>query len=157
MSVCPSYNVQVGVLMYLGFLQQRLGLAERASEILDPSVWASAAGAGIVVIEHRTDDEDTAGLLSTVTHPATRVVLDAERAVLSSLEGGCLTAASAHAILDPATQHVTVHAAVLDPSGGPALRTTSSGPADRAAEVGRDTGLGLLHAGAARLLAVSPH
>ncbi|MDD9381116.1 hypothetical protein M8Z33_31605 [Streptomyces sp. ZAF1911] len=116
-----------------------------------------AAGAGIVVVEQRAGDEDAAALLSPLTHRATRVVLDAERAVLSSLEGGCLPAASAHAVLDPVTQKVTGQAAVLDPSGGPAPRTASSGPADRAAEVGRDAGLPLLHAGAARLLAVSPH
>ncbi|MFD4922279.1 hydroxymethylbilane synthase [Streptomyces goshikiensis] len=135
---------------------RRLGLVDRASEILDPTVWLPAAGAGIVVVEHRTDDSATAELLSTLTHPTTRIALAAERAVLQALEGGCLTAASAHATLDATTHQVTVHAAVLDPTGGPTLRTASSGPADCPADVGRSAGLELLAAGASRLLALTP-
>ncbi|GAA2644021.1 hypothetical protein GCM10010425_59710 [Streptomyces spororaveus] len=135
---------------------RRLGLARRVSEILDPTVWLPAAGAGIVVIEHRTADPDVAQLLDAVTHPPTRILLDAERAVLSALEGGCLTAASAHAVLDPDTGLVTVHAAVLDPAGGPALRSSAHGPSDHAADIGRQAGRALLEAGAARLLAVTP-
>ncbi|MEU5148704.1 hydroxymethylbilane synthase [Streptomyces yangpuensis] len=133
---------------------RRLGFADRADEILDPTLWLPAAGAGIVVVEHRADDAATAELLAPLTHPATRILLDAERAVLAGLEGGCLTAASAHATLEDG--RVTVHATVLDPAGGPALRTDSSGPADRAADVGRKAAQGLLNAGAARLLAITP-
>lgn len=135
---------------------RRLGFAHRVTEILDPTVWLPAAGAGIVVIEHRADEPDIAQLLDAVTHPPTRTLLDAELSVLSALEGGCLTAASAHAVLDPDTGRVTVHAAVLDPAGGPALRSSAHGPGDHAADIGRQAGRALLEAGAARLLAVTP-
>lgn len=107
-----------------------------------------------VVIEHRTDHGDTAGLLSTVTHPSARGALDAERAVPRS-----------KADVSPAPQP-TPFSSRHPTRDGPRRRprpfrparprTASSGPADRAEEVGRDAGLGLLHAGAARLLAVSP-
>ncbi|MFE3629482.1 hypothetical protein [Streptomyces goshikiensis] len=122
--------------------------------MLDPTMWLPAASAGIVV-EHRADDTVTGGPLAPLTHPATRTLLDAERVVLAELEGGCRTAASAHATLDD-TGCVTVHAAVLDPAGGPTVRAEASGPAERAAETGRKTALALLDAGAARLLAVTP-
>ncbi|MGZ9928327.1 hydroxymethylbilane synthase [Streptomyces sp. NC-S4] len=134
---------------------RRLGLADRACEVLDPTVWLPAAGAGIIVVEHRAEDTATGELLASLTHPATRILLDAERAALAGLQGGCLTAASAHATLDE-TGRVTVHAAVLNPTGGPALYADASGRAEQAAEIGLDTARTLLDAGAARLLAVTP-
>ncbi|MFI5642017.1 AAA family ATPase [Streptomyces goshikiensis] len=117
---------------------RRLGFADRAGEVLDPTVWLPAAGAGIIVVEHRADDTVTGGLLAPLTHPATRILLDAERAVLAELGGGCLTAASAHATLDD-TGRVTVRAAVLDPAGGPSGLDEASGPAEDAVETGRKT------------------
>lgn len=131
---------------------RRLGLADRASQILDPTVWLPATGAGIVVIEHRTDDDTTGRLLNPVTHPATHVLLKAERAALAVLHGGCLTAASVHATLDAATGDLTVHAVVLDPAGGTPLRSVTTGSAADPVRVGHHAGNQLLKDGAARLL-----
>ncbi|MFB8085798.1 hydroxymethylbilane synthase [Streptomyces sp. NPDC055992] len=131
---------------------RRLGHAERATQILDPAHWLPASGAGIVVVEHRTGDDTSAKLLAPLTHTPTRVVLDAERAALATLGGGCLTAASVHAVHTPGSETVTVHAVVLDPAGGTPVRTSASGPAGDAARTGRRAGQQLLHAGAARLL-----
>jgi hydroxymethylbilane synthase len=121
---------------------RRLGLADRASQILDPTVWLPAAGAGIVVIEHRADDHTTSQLLAPLNHGPTRVLVDAERATLATLyeEAEC----------------VTVHAVVLDPVGGAPLRTVTCGPASDPTAVGRRAGEQLLDAGAARLLGVRP-
>ncbi|MFD0375691.1 hydroxymethylbilane synthase [Streptomyces sp. NPDC127112] len=135
---------------------RRLGLGDRASRILDPAVWLPAAGAGIVVIEHRADDPATGSLLAPLTHARTRILLDAERAALAALQGGCLTAASVHATLDEAAGKLTVHAIVLDPAGGAPVRSVTTGPASDPAGVGRRAGEQLLDHGAARLLAVRP-
>ncbi|MFD6180724.1 hydroxymethylbilane synthase [Streptomyces goshikiensis] len=131
---------------------RRLGLEDRASQVLDPAVWLPAAGAGIVVVEHREGDEATAGLLGPLSHAPTRVLLDAERAALAALHGGCLTAASVHATLDAPARLVTVRAVVLDPTGGDALRATATGAADDPGAAGRRAGRELLALGAARLL-----
>ena len=131
---------------------RRLGHEDRASEILDPTVWLPAAGAGTVIVEHRADDPGTGELLAPLTHGPTRILLDAERAALATLHGGCLTAASAHATLDATSEVVTVHAAVLDPTGGDPLRACASGPSTSAHEVGQDAGQQLLDTGAKRLL-----
>ncbi|MEU9565346.1 hydroxymethylbilane synthase [Streptomyces sp. NPDC048161] len=131
---------------------RRLDLAERASQILDPAQWLPASGAGIVAIEHRSDDPVTGNLLAPLTHGPTRVMLDAERAALATLCGSCLTAASVHAVHDPTAGNVTVHAVVLDPAGGTRIRTTASGPATHATHTGRRAGRQLLDAGAAALL-----
>lgn len=135
---------------------RRLGLAHRAAQVLDPTVWLPAAGAGIVVIEHRTDDQATGHLLTPLTHVPTRVLLDAERAALASLRGGCLTAASVHATVDAAARSLTVHAIVLDPAGGTPLRAVMTGPAADPTSVGHRAGARLLDDGAARLLAMRP-
>lgn len=135
---------------------RRLGLADRASQILDPTVWLPAAGAGMVVIEHRLDDHTTHGRLAPLTHAPTRTLLDAERAALAVLRGGCLTAASVHAALDETTERLTVYAVVLDPAGGEPLRTVTTGPAAEPASVGHEAGEQLLAAGAARLLGARP-
>lgn len=131
---------------------RRLGLADRASQILDPTQWLPASGAGVIVIEHRSDDPTTANLLAPLTHHPTRIVLNAERAVLATLHGDCLTAASVHAVHDPAAESVTVHAVVLDPAGGTPIRTIASGPDTHPARTGRRAGKQLLNAGAAALL-----
>ncbi|WP_327169878.1 hydroxymethylbilane synthase [Streptomyces subrutilus] len=130
----------------------RLGHTGRVSEVLDPARWLPASGAGIVVIEHRGDDKATRDLLAPLTDAPTHALLDAERAALAALGGGCLTAASVHASLDPRTALLTVRAAVLDPGGAGALRATASGAADRAADLGREAGERLLRDGAGRWL-----
>ncbi|MFF3861360.1 hydroxymethylbilane synthase [Streptomyces sp. NPDC002209] len=135
---------------------RRLNLADRAAQILDPAVWLPAAGAGIVVIEHRADDHTTRALLTPLTHIRTHTLFDAERAALSALHGGCMTAASAHAVVDEATGRLTVHAVVLDPTGQAPLRTSATGPATEPGPVGRRAGLQLLDAGAQKLLGYRP-
>ncbi|KUN02089.1 hypothetical protein AQI95_28850 [Streptomyces yokosukanensis] len=135
---------------------RRLGLADRAAQILDPSVWLPATGAGIVVIEHRSDDHTTQRLLAPLSHTATHTLLDAERAALACLHGSCLTAASAYATLDEAADAITMHAAVLDPAGGTPIRTARTGPGDQPESVGRQAAEQLLAAGATRLLGTQP-
>ncbi|MFD8609740.1 hydroxymethylbilane synthase [Streptomyces sp. NPDC059631] len=141
-------DVMIAALAGMG----RLGLTRRIGETLDPAVWLPAAGAGIVVIEHRDDDPATAALLAPLTHPPTHRLLLAERAALAVLHGGCLTAASAHAVHDPATDTITVHAVVLDPDGGDPLRASAAGPAADPARAGGEAGRQLLDVGADRLL-----
>ncbi len=53
-------------------------------EVMMPSV-----GQGILGIEHREDDREIAGLISSLNHSDTAVEASAERAFLRRLEGGC--------------------------------------------------------------------
>ncbi|MFJ2272233.1 hydroxymethylbilane synthase [Streptomyces sp. NPDC087849] len=146
-----TLGADVMIAAYAGL--RRLGHTDRASEILDPARWLPASGAGIVTIEHRTGDTATHSRLTTLTHTPTELQYTAERATLAALMGGCLTAASAHAVLDPDGRQLTVHAAVLDPAGNAPLTASASGPCTEAGNTGHRTGQQLLAAGAARLLA----
>ncbi|RLU82490.1 hydroxymethylbilane synthase [Streptomyces griseocarneus] len=133
----------------------RLGQTHRATQVLDPTWWLPASGAGMVVAEYRTGDTTVRDLLTPITHPPTATALAAERATLAALRGNCMTAASVHATLTSDT--VTVYAAVFAPDGHTAIRTQTTGPVHQADAVGRRAAEQLLHQGAAALLHALPH
>ncbi|MFF4531616.1 hydroxymethylbilane synthase [Streptomyces sp. NPDC001407] len=133
----------------------RLGQPHRATQILDPTLWLPASGAGMVVAEYRTGDTTIRDLLAPITHPPTATALTAERATLATLHGNCMTAASVHATLTGDT--VTVHAAVFAPDGHTSIRTQATGTVDQPDAVGRRAAEQLLHDGAAALLHALPH
>jgi hydroxymethylbilane synthase len=67
----------------------RLGLSERASEVLGPSVIVPAAAQGALAIQIRTDDARLRALTAVLDHAPTRRAVEAERACLRRLEAGC--------------------------------------------------------------------
>ncbi|MCX5338567.1 hydroxymethylbilane synthase [Streptomyces atratus] len=81
-----TLGADVMIAAYAGL--RRLGHTDRASEILDPSLWLPASGAGIVTIGHRTGDTATHSLLAALTHMPTDFQYTAERAALAALKGG---------------------------------------------------------------------
>jgi hydroxymethylbilane synthase len=68
---------------------ERLGLAGRAAEVLDPSVMLPQVAQGALAVECRADDDQTVGRLQTIDDPAARRAVEAERAFLRRLGGGC--------------------------------------------------------------------
>jgi hydroxymethylbilane synthase len=76
---------------------QRLGLAERATDILAVSVMVPQVAQGALAIECREDDDATRARVAPLDHMPTRRAVDAERAYLAELGGGCDLPAGAHA------------------------------------------------------------
>jgi len=68
---------------------ERLGLAQHASEILQPEVLLPAPAQGAVGVEIRAGDRATEALVTVLDHAETRVVTQVERDFLRSFEGGC--------------------------------------------------------------------
>ena len=66
----------------------RLGREEVITEILDPSVWIPAPGQGIIALEALRDSPDW-GLLSDIGDTTAMLLMNAERAVLRDVGGGC--------------------------------------------------------------------
>jgi hydroxymethylbilane synthase len=93
---CQEGVVDAIVLARAGLV--RLGLAELATEVLDPSVCLPAVGQGALAIEQRAGDERVASLLGRVAHPETALSVLAERAVLAAVAGGCQTPVAAYAL-----------------------------------------------------------
>lgn len=75
----------------------RLGLGDRITERLDPSVMVPQVAQAALAIECRADDEALRSLLGRIEHAPTRLAVDAERAYLAGLGGGCDLPAGAHA------------------------------------------------------------
>lgn len=68
---------------------QRLDLADRAAEVLEPSVMLPQVAQGALAIECRAGDEPTIGRLAALDDHAVRRAVEAERAFLRRLGGGC--------------------------------------------------------------------
>jgi hydroxymethylbilane synthase len=75
----------------------RLGLAARATEILEPSVCLPAVGQGALGIEARADDVATHALLAPLEHADTAMAVSAERGVMIAAQGDCRTPIGAYA------------------------------------------------------------
>jgi len=70
----------------------RLGRLDEVTEVLDPLQMLPAPGQGALAVECRAADAALVReLAEALEHPPTRVAVDAERAVLATLEAGCCT------------------------------------------------------------------
>jgi hydroxymethylbilane synthase len=111
----------------------RLGLAARVTEWLDPLVMLPAVAQGALGIEVRAHDEAIAALLQPLDHPPTRLAVTAERAFLERIQGGCQVPVGAHAIVEGDTLHIT---GMIGDRAGHVVRGERSGPAEQAAALG---------------------
>jgi hydroxymethylbilane synthase len=68
---------------------QRLGMAERIGEALDPGVLLPAIGQGAMGIECRQGDAAVEACIAPLEHPPTALCVGAERAMNRRLGGGC--------------------------------------------------------------------
>ncbi len=118
---------------------KRLGIAERATVVLEPETMVPAAGQGIVGVTVRADDAALRTMLAAVEDPAARAVATAERALLAALDGSCRTPIGGHARLLPdGTLHLTGLVARAD--GSFLLRRVLRGAAADAARLGTELG-----------------
>ncbi len=129
---------------------RRLELANHITEALAPDVMAPAIGQGALGIEIREDDTDTAELLRHIEHRETRLAVEAERALLDALGGGCQAPLGGHAVVERET--LTLAAAVVAPDGSRLIREQLVGAAQDAAALGRALAETLLERGAAEII-----
>ncbi|HTS80709.1 MAG TPA: hydroxymethylbilane synthase [Myxococcaceae bacterium] len=128
---------------------RRLGLEGRITELLPPEVMLPAVGQGALALECPGESAHRP-LVQSLEHPPTRVPIDAERAFLETLEGGCTVPLAAHAILQG--QELWVRGLVGAPDGSAVVRAERRGPASRAAALGRELAEELLRRGARAIL-----
>lgn len=69
---------------------ERLGLADRITEILRPPAFWPAVSQGALAIQTRADDAASRRAVGVVDDAATRAAVAAERRMLAGLAGGCL-------------------------------------------------------------------
>ncbi|MFZ3072060.1 MAG: hydroxymethylbilane synthase [Thermodesulfobacteriota bacterium] len=128
----------------------RLGLAEKITELIEPDVMLPAIGQGALGIETRTDDAYVNGLVEFFDHHDTSVAVRAERAMLKRLDGGCQVPIAAYGIVKGDELRLTGLVASVD--GLRIIKDVISGKATDAETLGVTLGERLLKAGAKEIL-----
>jgi hydroxymethylbilane synthase len=133
----------------------RLGKAEQISEIVPPEICLPAAGQGAIGIESRKRDVESAAAVHKLNHHPSHVAVEAERAVLAGLEGGCQVPIGVWARMESARseyKRLVIDACVLSADGTESIRESRTGSWENATELGRSLAAALLDRGADRLL-----
>jgi hydroxymethylbilane synthase len=130
---------------------RRLGFASRISMTLPADVCVPAPGQGIVAIETRSDDGVTREYVARISDADAAAALDAERAVVETLGGGCQTPIGALATCDSATLELVGAVASLD--GRRVIRARARAGRRDAAELGMRVAHELMAKGANEILA----
>jgi hydroxymethylbilane synthase len=129
----------------------RLGRMSEVAEVLPTGVMVPQVGQGALAVECRVDDADTLAALAAIEHGPSRRAVDAERAWLAEVGGGCDLPVGAHATVD-AGGRITLTAMIATSDGRVMLRDTDAG--DDPVELGRRLARHLLgDAGGSSLLA----
>jgi hydroxymethylbilane synthase len=129
----------------------RLGLTSRVSEILPVDVMCPPIGAGILVLQCRTADEELRALAGRLADAeATRHAI-AERTMLHTLQGHCNSPIAGFASTEPHGA-LSLRAMVFSPGGSQWQDAHEWGPADDPAALGVSVGAALLRKGARALI-----
>ncbi len=103
----------------------RLDLVDDRVHRVDPSILLPQVAQGALAVECRADDDDRIGVVQAIDDVDVRRAVDAERAFLAELGGGCDVPVGALAHVEPAG--VTIDALLASLDGRLVLRTTVSG------------------------------
>jgi len=131
---------------------KRLGLADKATALLDVEEFLPAVGQGAITIEARSDDARIRELLARIDHADTSTALACERAFLAVLDGSCRTPIAGHAVLEG--DAITFRGMILRPDGSEAHETSRSGKRKDAVTLGADAGAELKRRAPADFFAV---
>ena len=113
---------------------ERLGRSSEITECLPPGLLIPQVGQGALALECRADDGETLEVLGGLEHEGSRRAVDAERAFLAEVGGGCDLPVGAYATVGEAGR-VTLTAMIGTSDGRVMLRDTDEG--DDPFEVGQ--------------------
>jgi hydroxymethylbilane synthase len=128
----------------------RLGWSDRITEIIPPEILLPAMGQGAVGIETRKNDVDNQILLADLDDEETHYALDAERALVSQLEGGCNVPIGSYATLDG--DQITLTGLVASLDGKTMYKKELTDLKTNAVALGRKMGNELIEMGADRIM-----
>ncbi|PIQ97802.1 MAG: hydroxymethylbilane synthase [Nitrospinae bacterium CG11_big_fil_rev_8_21_14_0_20_56_8] len=129
---------------------RRMGWESRITEILQPELLLPAMGQGAVGIEARKSDPNILGYVGELDHEETHFAVEAERAFVNALDGGCQVPIGAYAVLENDTLRLTGLVSSLD--GRKIFKLSKSGAPQSAREIGETMGREILSMGADAVL-----
>ncbi|HEX8399579.1 MAG TPA: hydroxymethylbilane synthase [Pyrinomonadaceae bacterium] len=129
---------------------KRLGCEHRITVFLSFDEMLPQVGQGALAIETRKEDLMTNNLVAVLNDAETRACVEAERAFLRGLGGGCQFPIAAHARIEE--NEMRLEGLVAKPDGSEILRDARTGDSAKARENGELLALRLLAKGAQNLI-----
>lgn len=129
---------------------KRLGFASRITSWFKEEELCPAVGQGALAIEASIGNSAIQEAVSFLDHPASRQSVEAERALLSALGGGCQLPIAAHAAHH--SSELSLRGVVADPTGARVLRARASGKPEDPESLGKRVAADLFKQGAGELL-----
>lgn len=93
---------------------QRLEMGNYVSDLFDPELMIPACSQGAIAVEIRENDPNTEELISKINDRETLIAIDAERAFLRTLEGGCQIPVGSYSRIDGNKFHITGFISSID-------------------------------------------
>jgi hydroxymethylbilane synthase len=115
---------------------KRLGRADVATALLEPTLMVPAVAQGAIGLEVRLEDDRTRQWAAALNDPASASQVAAERALLADLDGSCRTPIAAHAVLE-AGDDLTLRSMVALPDGSEVHHDLRRGERSDAEALGR--------------------
>lgn len=128
----------------------RLGLEGKVAEFFSEEDLVPAVGQGALAVETRTGDGAVVKMVQALDHADSRLCVEAERAFMRRLGGGCQVPVGAYAIKDGA--ELELRGMVAAPDGEVIFREMLRGPARDGARLGEALAERILDQGAGKLL-----
>jgi hydroxymethylbilane synthase len=139
---------EVDALVLAGAGLRRLGITHPHAVPCDPTDFIPAIGQGSLALESRADE--VAERLRAIEDPDSRCASEAERALLVTVAGSCVTPLAAHATIED--ESLILRALIAQPDGRRVIRGHEVGSTHDAVRIGRSLGERLLAEGGAEIL-----
>jgi hydroxymethylbilane synthase len=128
----------------------RMGWEARISDIIPPEICLPAVGQGALGVEMRRDDREAHRLFQPLTSPVMQAAVNAERAFLAYLEGGCQVPIAAWATVEG--DELRLRGMISDLAGLTLLRDERRGAIQAPERLGRELAEALLRRGGEAIL-----
>jgi hydroxymethylbilane synthase len=128
----------------------RLGFDNRIKQDLSPDDSLPAVGQGALGIEIKANDHEISSLIKPLIHQKTQIEVNAERALNTTLQGGCSVAIGAFATSEDSK--LTLSGMVGNVDSGEIIRVQETGETSKPIDLGIRAAKKLLSLGARELL-----
>ena len=147
-SKVASGQVDAAVIACAGL--NRLGLEDKISAILPPQEFLPAPAQGALAVQIRTDDNELAELVAKLDDKKSRIAVEAERAILSSMHGGCSIPLGVYSQISG--DNMIIDAVISDVEGDKYIKRSKTANINEAKSCAEELAQELLTAGGREIL-----
>jgi hydroxymethylbilane synthase len=148
LSKVASGKIDAAVVACAGL--NRLGLADKISAILPPRDFLPAPAQGALAVQIRTADSELAELVSQLDDKNSRIAVETERCILTSLHGGCSIPLGVYAQISG--DNINIDAMISDVEGKKYIKRSKTSCINEAKSCAKELAQELLAAGGQEIL-----